>query len=66
MTNISGKTLSNVKVYFKNYMPDGDVYVGGIAYCIELNDVEPQTSTEVTASHYNSQYSVILEVKVEQ
>ncbi len=66
VTNKSGKTLSSVKVFFKNYLSDGDVYVGGIAYSVQLNDVEPDTSTEVTATHYDSIYSVILEVKVEQ
>ena len=66
VTNLSDKILPSVKVYFKNYLPEDDIYVGGIAYCVTLNDVEPNESTDVSASHYASDYSVILEVSVEQ
>ena len=66
VTNISGKTLPVVKIYYKNYLPDENAYVGGITYCITLNDVEPETSTDVTASHYDSKYGMVMEVVVEQ
>jgi len=66
VTNISGKMLPLVKIYYKNYLPDEKAYVGGITYCITLKDVEPETSTDVSASHYDSKYGKVLEVIVEQ
>ena len=66
VANISGKKLSEVKVYFKNYLSDDDVYVGGITYNITLTDVEPDTATDVSAGHYDSEYSRIVEVSVKE
>ena len=66
VTNISGKKLSEVKISFKNYLPDEDVYVGGITYNITLKDLGPNTSTTVSASHYDSEYSVVMEVSAKQ
>ncbi len=66
VTNISNNTIPYVKIFFKNYLPDENIFVGGISYSITLENVEPETSTEVTASHYDSKYSVVLEVSTEQ
>jgi len=63
VTNISDKKLSEVKVFFKSYLPDEKVYVGGITYTITLNDLEKGTSTDVSASHYESKHSVVVEVQ---
>lgn len=64
--NISGEKLSEVSVLFKNYLPDEGVYVGGITYNIKLTDLEPDTQTDVTADHYDSSYSVIVEVSAKK
>ncbi len=64
VTNISGLVLSEVKVFFKNYLSEEDIYVGGITYSVTLKDVEPDTVTEVSAGHYDSQYSRVVEVSV--
>ena len=63
--NISDKTLSEVKVFFKNYLPEEDVYVGGITYNITLNDIEPETAVEVTASHYDKNYTKFVKISAE-
>ena len=62
VTNISDTPLSEVKVFFKNYIPDEDVYVGGITYSFTLTNLQPGEATEVSASHYDSQYSRIIEI----
>ena len=62
VTNLTDKTLSEVKLSFKNYLPEEDVYVGGITYNITLKDLEPNTSMTVSASHYDSKYSMVVEV----
>ena len=64
--NISEETLKEVKVFFKNYLPDEDIYVGGITYSITLEDVEPDTDVEVSASHYDVNYTVFVEITAER
>ena len=63
VTNISDQTLSEVKILFKNYLKDDDAYVGGITYTITLNDMEAGASTDVSASHYDSEYSKVVGVQ---
>ena len=64
--NLSDETFAEVKVYFKNYLPDEDVYVGGITYIITLEDVEPESEVEVTSRHYDVNYSVFVGIDVKQ
>ena len=67
VTNISDKTLSDIKVFFKNYLADEDIYVGGITYTITLKeDLEAGASIGVSASHYDSKFSKVLEVQAKQ
>lgn len=63
--NITDQTLSEVKVYFKNFLPDEDVFVGGITYSVTLNNIEVGTEVDVSSNHYDSQYSEIVEVLAE-
>ena len=63
VSNISDKTLSEVKIFFKNYLKDEDAYVGGITYTITMNDLKSGESMDVSASHYDSKYSKVLEVR---
>ena len=66
VSNNSDKTLSDVKIFFKNYLPDEDIYVGGITYTITMTEeLEPGASIGVSASHYDSQYSKVVEVQAE-
>lgn len=64
VANTSEETIPEVTVYFKNYLPDEDVYVGGITYHITLEDIEPGTGVEVNSGHYASGYSVIVDMDV--
>lgn len=64
VSNISDKTIPEVTVYFKNYLPDEDVYVGGITYHMTLEDIEPGTGIEVNSGHYASGYSVIVDLDI--
>lgn len=63
--NITDRTLSKVQIFFKNYLSDEDVYVGGITYSITLEDVEDGTEVDVRSDHYDSRYSTIVEVLAE-
>ncbi len=66
VNNISDITLAEVKVYFKNYLPDEQVYVGGITYSITMDEIEPGTAVEITAGHYDAKYTVFVEIRVIQ
>jgi len=62
VANITGETIPEIKVYFKNYLPGEDVYVGGITYSVTLANVEPGTAATVNSDHYASEYSVVVDV----
>ena len=50
LTNISGKMLKNVGVYYKNTLEDG-TFLGGITYVISFGNLEPGASATKTADH---------------
>lgn len=62
IANITDETIPEVTVYFKNYLPDENVYVGGVTYHVTLTDIEPETGVVVTSSHYATGYSDIVEI----
>lgn len=64
--NLSDETFAEVKVYFKYYLPEEDVYVGGITYTVTLENVEPESEVEVTSSHYDVNYSIFAGIDVKQ
>lgn len=64
VANLTDATIPEVTVYFKNYLPDEDVYVGGITYHITVNDIAPGTAVDVNSGHYASGYSVIVDIDV--
>ncbi len=64
VSNLSEESIPTVKVYFKSYLPDEDVYVGGITYQVTLNDIEPNTAVEINSNHYASGYSVVVNIDI--
>lgn len=66
VSNISDESIPQVKILFKNYIPDEDIYVGGITYTVTLSDLEPGMGTSVALSHYDPQYSKFIEAVIEE
>ena len=60
VTNTSGELIGSVAISYKSYLPEEDVYVGGITYTVNLGEIEADSSVTVNSSHYVSGYSVIL------
>ena len=60
VTNTSGELIGSVVISYKSYLPEEDVYVGGITYTVNLQGLEADSSVTVNSSHYVSGYSVIL------
>ena len=64
VTNNSGESISSAVISYKSYLPEDDVYVGGITYTVKLDGLDPDTSIVVNSSHYVSGYSVIMDIDV--
>ncbi len=60
VNNVSGEIIGSAVISYKSYLPNEDVYVGGITYTINLTGLEPDTPIIVESSHYVSGSSVIV------
>lgn len=63
VTNLSGESIPCVRVFYKFYMTDVDVYVGGITYTAKLVDLAAGASRQIQPSHYLAGMSRIVMVK---
>lgn len=63
ITNLTEAEIPCIRIFYKYYMDDVDVYVGGITYTAKVVDLEAGESCTVTPSHYYSGFSKILMVK---
>lgn len=63
VTNLSGEHIPCVRIFYKFYMSDVDVYVGGITYTAKLVELAPGASQHIQPSHYLAGMSRIVMVK---
>ena len=63
VTNLTDKDIPCVRIFYKYYMDDVDVYVGGITYTAKVLDLAAEGSVIVMPSHYYSGFSKILMIK---
>lgn len=63
VTNLTGEDIACVRIFYKLYMQDEDVYVGGITYNARLVDLPAGGSQTVTPSHYAKGYSRVVMVR---
>ena len=63
VTNLTDKDIPCVRIFYKYYMDDVDVYVGGITYTAKILDLAAEGSVVVKPSHYYSGFSKILMIK---
>ena len=64
VTNLTSSDISCVRVFYKYYMQDANVYVGGITYNAKITDLKANEEREVAPKHYIKDYSKILMVRV--
>ena len=64
VTNRSSQDLPCVRLFYKFYMSDEDVYVGGITYTAKLVDLAAGESALVRPSHYAPGSSRIIMARV--
>ena len=53
--NLTGETIPTVRVFYKYYMADEDIFVGGIAFTVRITRLNPGASVTIQPSHYTSQ-----------
>lgn len=63
VTNLTKEDIPCVRIFYKYYMNDVEVYVGGITYTAKLVDLKAGKSIVVTPSHYYAGFSNVLMVK---
>ena len=52
--NLSGEPLSTVRVFYKYYMEDKDMFLGGIAFSVKLTDLKEDEAIQIQPAHYAS------------
>lgn len=53
--NVSGKLIPTVRVFYKYYMKDEDVFVGGIAFTVRITRLNADSAVTIQPSHYSSE-----------
>lgn len=60
ITNPTDQTIRDVRIYFKDYLKDQDILVGGIVHSCEVGDIPPHTTVTAEPYHFVEGYSKIL------
>lgn len=53
--NLTDQMIPTVRVFYKYYMEDEDVFVGGIAFTVRIIRLDAQGAVTIQPSHYSSQ-----------
>lgn len=59
-TNLTAQPLPQVRIYYKQYLPQTDTYLGGITYCAVIDGLQPEETREIIPYHYLTQQGKIL------
>ena len=60
--NLTDKTIPTVRVFYKYYMEEEDVFVGGISFTVRITRLEAGASVTIQPSHYTSKTSRVVMV----
>lgn len=60
--NLTDETIPTVRVFYKYYMEQEDVFIGGIAFTVRITRLGAGKSITVQPSHYTSQTSKVVMV----
>ena len=58
--NLTNKTIPVVRVFYKYYMKDEDMFVGGIAFTVRIGSLKAGGSVTVQPAHYISETSRVV------
>lgn len=60
--NLTDKTIPTVRVFYKYYMEDEELFVGGIAFTVRISRLGAGASVTIQPAHYTSQTSRVVMV----
>ena len=60
--NLTKKTIPTIRVFYKYYMEDEELFVGGIAFTVRISGLGAGASVTIQPSHYTSQSSRVVMV----
>jgi len=60
--NLTGKMIPSVRVFYKYYMEEEGIYVGGIAFTVRITRLGAGASVTIQPSHYTSKTSRVVMV----
>lgn len=60
--NLTDATIPTVRVFYKYYMEDEGIFVGGIAFTVRITRLGAGASVRIQPAHYNSQTSRVVMV----
>ena len=55
--NLTNETIPTVRIFYKYYMEDEKLFVGGIAFTVRISRLGAGASVTIQPSHYTSQTS---------
>ena len=62
--NLTDKEIPSVRVFYKYYMEEEGLYVGGIAFTVKITRLAANGSITIRPSHYTSQTSRVVMVRI--
>ncbi len=62
VTNLTDETIPAIRVFYKYYLSDEDIYVGGIAFSAKVTQLRPHSSITIRPTHYEKGSSRIVMV----
>ena len=60
VTNHSEERLEHIRLYYKTWLSEQGILVGGITYCVEIPVLNPGQTEYLYPKHYASDYSVVV------
>ena len=60
--NLTNETIPTVRVFYKYYMKNEGLFVGGIAFTVRISRLGAGASVTIQPSHYTSQTSRVVMV----
>ena len=58
--NLSNETIPTIRVFYKYYMEDEKLFIGGIAFTVRVSMLGAGASVEIQPSHYASRTSRVV------
>lgn len=62
--NLTDETIPTVRVFYKYYMEDKDMFLGGIAFSVKLTELEAGEEMVIQPAHFKSDFCRIVMVSV--